>query len=231
MISNGRKHLARGLGIFLTMAFFAVSALAGPPLICHAIHIGSAQSLPWSGDSWNLSGHENYDTSHLVPDTLALLTSSTPVLARMETLRRATLYAAGNSKVAKELILRLRARTTASESDALAAFDFGYLIECYRQMGIAARYGMFKTSPSGLINGVDGYSWVKKAIEMRGGDPQMEFAAALITSEISQQDRAEHLNKAIAGSKSDALLAENLESQFGNQTLAQHLDSSVAKNK
>lgn len=231
MTSNRRKHFTCGFGLFLAIAFFAASALAGPPLICHAIHIGSAQSLPWSGDSWNLTGHETYDVSHLVPDTLALLNPSTPVLVRMETLRRATLYAQGDSQVAKELILRLRSRTTANESDALAAFDFGYLVECYRQMGIATRYGMFKNSPSGLINGLDGYSWVKKAIAMRGDDPEMEFAAALITSEISQQDRAEHLNKAIAGSKSDALLAENLGSSFGNQTLAQHLDGAVAKNK
>lgn len=228
---NGRKNFTRGLGIFLALAFCAASALAGPPLICHAIHIGSAHSLPWSGDSWNLTGHENYDVSHLVPDTLALLNPSTPVLVRMETLRRATLYASGDSKVAKELLLRLRARTNENASDAFASFDFGYLVECYRQMGIAAHYGMFKSSPGGLINSVDGYSWVKKAIELRGGDAEMEFAAALITSEISVQDRAEHLNKAVAGCKTDALLAENLASQFGNQSLAQHLDGAVAKNK
>src|SRR6202048_1030313 len=69
----------------------AAPAVAGPPLICHAVDIGAAESLSWTSSGWNLSGQENYDVSHLVPDTLALLGPSTPVLVRMETLRRATL--------------------------------------------------------------------------------------------------------------------------------------------
>src|SRR2546427_1539531 len=48
------------------MLFYASVAQAGPPLICHAIEIGQAKSLPWISDSWNLSGGENYDTKNLV---------------------------------------------------------------------------------------------------------------------------------------------------------------------
>lgn len=227
---NSSKRLSSGAGIFLSVLIFAATAFAGPPLICHAIHIGSAQSLPWSGESWNLSGHETYDIKRLIPDTLALLNPNMPVLVRMETLRRATMYAQDDRDTAKQLVLRLQARTNENPSDALADFDFGYLVECYRQLGIAAHYGMFKSSPGGIVSSVDGYAWVQKAIHLRGDDPQMEFAAALITSEVSQQDRAEHLQKAVAGSKSDALLAENLASQFGNGTVAQHLSTTVAKN-
>src|SRR6202035_4092176 len=78
----------------------------GPPLICHAVDIGSAQSLPWTSSGWNLSGQENYDVSHLVPDTLALLGPSTPVLVRMETLRRATLYAQQRGGVRKRVFCK-----------------------------------------------------------------------------------------------------------------------------
>ena len=230
MRTNSRRSLSKGAGVLFTILLLAAPVLAGPPLICHAINIGSAQSLPWSADGWNLSGSENYDVNHLVSDTLALLNPQTTVLVRMETMRRATLYAQGNPQIAKELVLRLKARTSENERDALAAFDFGYLIECYRQAGIAAKYGMLHNSLQQLVASVDGYDWVKKAIAMRGEDASMEFAAALITSEVAQQDRAGHLQKALAGSKGDALLAANLESRFGNTSLAGHLAPTMAKN-
>ncbi len=59
------------------LLIFAAPALAGPPLICHAIDIGTAQSLPWSSTGWNLTGHENYDVGRVVADTLALLVPET----------------------------------------------------------------------------------------------------------------------------------------------------------
>src|SRR5260370_4524213 len=65
----------------------AAPALAGPPLICHSIDIGTAPSLPWTSSGWNLTGQETYDVNHLVTDTLSLLTANTPVLMRMETLQ------------------------------------------------------------------------------------------------------------------------------------------------
>ena len=68
-------------------------AQAGPPLVCHTIEIGQAKSLPWISHSWNLDGNETYDIKNLTRDMLELLDAKTPVLARMETLRRATLYA------------------------------------------------------------------------------------------------------------------------------------------
>jgi hypothetical protein len=62
--------------------------------------------------------------------------------------------------------------------------------------------------------GVDGYSMVEKAIAIRGSDPQMEFAAALITLSGPQDAHREHALKALAGAKSDPLLAQNLASNF-----------------
>ena len=68
--------------------------LAGPPLICHPFEIGTAASLPFgAGRNWN-SPLSTYDVNRLTADTLRLLNPETPMLVRMETLRRATIYAA-----------------------------------------------------------------------------------------------------------------------------------------
>src|SRR5712691_7671316 len=121
------------LTLIAAMLSLASTAQAGPPLICHTIEIGQAKSLPWISHSWNLSGGENYDTKNLVKDTLEILGPTTPVLVRMETLRRATLYARKDPLAVKGLLARLHARATSSESsghpDALAWFDVGYLAE------------------------------------------------------------------------------------------------------
>jgi hypothetical protein len=199
---------------------FASIAQAGPPLICHSIEIGQAKSLPWISHSWNLSGGENYDTKNLVKDTLEILKPDTPVLVRMETLRRATLYARKDPVAAKELLARLHARATSAESagkpDALAWFDAGYLIETYKQwIGRNLPHitdGMrMDANPA---SGVDGYALVKKAIALRGDDAQMEFAAALITLSGPPQAHRQHAEKAIAGAKTDSLLAQNLATHF-----------------
>src|SRR5215470_11138034 len=125
----------------LAVSFFAATALAGPPLICHSFEIDGAKSLPWVSHDWNLSGGENYDTSKLVADTLAILDSSQVTLVHMETLRRATLYARKDRVAAKELMIRLMARAEGAKSagpatkqpNALAVFDAGYLTEAYKQ--------------------------------------------------------------------------------------------------
>ena len=219
---------------------FASIAQAGPPLICHTIEIGQAKSLPWIGHNWNLSGGENYDTKNLVRDTLGILTPDTPVLVRMETLRRATLYARNDPVAARELLARLHARATSAESsghpDALAWFDAGYLAETYKQwIGQSGmRVSKDEQNPAA---GVDGYTLVKKALALRGSDPQMEFAAALITLSGPQEEHRQHSLKAIAGAKTDPLLAQNLATHFiGPQSqtmydmLAKELNLKLAKN-
>ena len=207
-------------GLIAALLCLATVAQAGPPLICHTIEIGQAKSLPWISHSWNLSGGENYDTKNLVRDTLEILAPDTPVLVRMETLRRATLYARKDPVAAKELLARLHARATSAESsghpDALAWFDVGYLAETYKQwIGQNLPHmtdGMrMDANPAA---GVDGYALVKKAIALRGNDPQMEFAAALITLSGPQEAHRQHAQKAIAGAKTDALLTQNLATRF-----------------
>jgi hypothetical protein len=212
---------------------FANVAQAGPPLICHTIEIGQAKSLPWISHSWNLSGGENYDTKNLVPDTLDILTPDTPVLVRMETLRRATLYARKDPLAAKELLARLHARATSAESsghsDALAWFDVGYLAETYKQW-IGQSWMRVSNDEQNPAAGVDGYALVKKAIGLRGSDPQMEFAAALITLSGPQEEHRQHSLKAIAGAKTDPLLAQNLATHF-NGPQSQTMSEMLAKER
>jgi len=202
------------------LLFFANIAQAGPPLICHAFEIGQAKSLPLGSHSWNLNGSENYDTKNLAADTLEILKPDTPVLVRMETLRRATLYARKDPIAAKELLAKLHARATSAESsghpDALAWFDAGYLVETYKQwlgQNLPHMTDGMRMDPNPAA-GVDGYDWVKKAIALRGEDAQMEFAAALITLSGPQGEHAQHSQKAIAGAKADTLLAQNLATHF-----------------
>src|SRR5208337_5181279 len=111
------------------------SAQAGPPLICHHIEIGQAKTLP--AVDWDWKGSGGYDLKNLTRDTLAILDSGAPVLVRMETLRRATIYARQDPQAAKELLTRLQARAANSDAtghpEALAWFDAGYLIEAYKQ--------------------------------------------------------------------------------------------------
>jgi hypothetical protein len=215
------------IAVIAAVLCLATVALAGPPLICHAIEIGNAKSLPWIGHNWNLSGSENYDLKNLVRDTLEILGPDTPVLVRMETLRRATLYARKDPLVAKELLARLHARATSAESsghpDALAWFDVGYLAETYKQW-IGQPWMRVSKDEQNPAAGVDGSALVKKALALRGAtqkgdDAQMEFGAALIALSGPRDAHREHAQKAIAGAKTDPLLAQNLASHFlGPQT-------------
>jgi len=229
-----------GIALVAALLCFAVVAQAGPPLICHTIEIGQAKSLPWISHNWNLSGGETYDTRNLVKDTLEILAPETPVLVRMETLRRATLYARKDPVAAKELLARLHARATSAESsghpDALAWFDAGYLAETYKQWigrNLPHMTDGMRMDPNPAA-GVDGYTLVKKALALRsaplhGDDPQMEFAAALITFSGPSSEHREHALRAIAGAKTDPLLAQNLATRFlGPQT--ETMSQLLAKN-
>jgi hypothetical protein len=196
------------IGIVAVLLGFTTFAQAGPPLICHPMEIGQAKSLPCV--EFNHRGCTDYDLKNLSRDTLAILDSHTPVLVRMETLRRATIYARHDPQVAKDLITRLQERAANSDAagrpDALAWFDVGYLAETYKQW-----MGKGEPNPE---SGLESYGWVQKAISLRGQDSQMEFAAALITVDGPQNDHQEHLQKAARGTKIDPLLPRNLATHF-----------------
>lgn len=232
MKRNLSRTIRRVLTALAVLLLAVVSAWAGPPLICHSFDIGNAQSLPWVSHDWNLSGAEHYDIKNLPDDTIAILDrGSTTALVHMETLRRATLYARQDPAAAKQLLLRLTARAEVSASraapDALAIFDAGYLAEAYKQW-----LGEGSKNPA---NGMDGYALVRKAIQLKGSDAQMEFAAALITLGGPGAEHQAHAAKALAGAKADQLLAQNLNLPFlgRSQTMAEMIarspETKVAK--
>src|SRR3981189_3537234 len=99
-------------------------------------------------------------------------------------------------------------------------FDVGYLAETYKQW-----IGKGEPNPA---SGLDGYAWVNKAIGLRGQDPEMEFAAALITITGPESDHRDHVQRAMMGAKKDPPLAENLASHFNRQTISELLTSAPA---
>jgi hypothetical protein len=205
----------------LAFLFFVVIQpailLAGPPLVCHPFEIGKSASLPFGSGAFEVK--RDYNRSQLVEQTLSFLRPETPVIVRMETIRRAVVYAgrgleglegrkgysSEDKSLAFALISRLSARALDAEMEgkpnALAWFDAGYFIETCRQAGIES--------------GLSGYGWVKKALAMRGSDAEIEFAAALICTMKGSGDHRPHLSKATAGAAKGSLLAVNLEKHFG----------------
>jgi hypothetical protein len=184
------------------------SALAGPPLVCHPFDIGTAASLPWqsSGNDWR-GTRADYDVSHLTADTLAALTPGRPVIVRMETLRRAAIYASGDTAAARSLLdaLMTRAKARGDERTAVALFDAGYLAETYKQLA------PISAGTASLAADIDGYRMVKESLSMTHGDPSIEFAAALITAGKTRENAyQEHVRNAKAGVKADQLLARNI---------------------
>jgi hypothetical protein len=215
------------VGILTTFSVIGLAGpvLAGPPLLCHPYEIAAAPSLPWQGHDW-WPGRGDYKVANLVADTQALLAPATPVIVRMETLRRATIYAMRDRNVATQLLAVVTERARALERDghpdALAWLDAAYLTEALREVAELAR--MSDNSPfnqgvqnvQGLTAGADGYALILKSLELRPDDPSIEFAAAL----IAERDRGSaghppkfdaHARKARAGAKQDALLARNLD--------------------
>ncbi|MGB7438153.1 MAG: hypothetical protein WBR26_19440 [Candidatus Acidiferrum sp.] len=213
MISSVKKL---GATFLFALLSFATSALAGPPLVCHIFDIGSTKSLPWISHEWNVTGSESYDIDNLVRDTISILDGDPTVLVHMETLRRATLYAQKDPNTAKRLLLSLVARSNAAADtagSAIAKFDVGYLAETLKQ------YSRITKTSGNPAQNFDGYALIREAIQLRGNDAQMEFAAALITLDGPASEQIEHAEKAIAGAKSDPLLARNLSAHFrGPQT-------------
>jgi hypothetical protein len=191
------------------MVMVPALAEAGPPLLCFPMST-EAPSLPWgNGPGWK-APKPGYDLAGLTGDTLALLGPQTPVLARMETLRRAAIYASANEGTMGRLIAALRARAgrpqDPASSDPLALFDLGYFIETVRQ----TRHGLasFKPDPP-----EDGYVLVRAALARRGTDPAMEYAAALITAAPAMRAVSEgHLRAALHGATAGSALARTIAS-------------------
>ena len=211
-----RSRHVRPILVVTTALAIAVPAIAGPPLLCHPFDIGSARSLPWDGTrSWQ-GGLSSYPLVRLVNDTEALLGPSTPVIVRMETLRRAAIYASGNVQVATDLFTRLTSRARASEQagtpDALAYLDAAYYTEAIREIAEITEIARDRAPMlRALVRGSDAYSLATSSIAARPGDPAIEFAAALIALDRHRAAYQVHAGRARAGAHQDALLARNID--------------------
>ncbi len=201
----------------LGAVLMASPALAGPPLLCHPFDIGQARSLPWDGTRSWYQGQAGYDIRHLVSETEALLTPSTPVIVRMETLRRAVIYASQDRATAGTLMGRMTERARASEAtghpDPLAFLDAAYVTEALREVSMLGQMSEFHdraAALAGIAGPGDGYALIQKSLLQRPDDPTLHFAAALIGSE-NRQTYAAHATKARAGAERNALLARNIQ--------------------
>jgi hypothetical protein len=191
-------------------------AQAGPPLVCHPFETGGAASLPWAaGPGWN-TPDPSYDSRRVPADTMRLLAAEKQVLPRMETLRRAAIYASRDPRVAYELLATvlgraLRAAAVGSPDD-LAWFDAGYLVETYKQASLAHLFARGAGTDAGptldeTLASLDGYTWTRRALELSGGSPDMEFAASLMKNGAASE---QHRRKAAAGAPAGSLLARAL---------------------
>jgi hypothetical protein len=184
-----------------TLVTLPARSEAGPPLICHPFQTSGSELLPWGDDpGWN-SPDRRYDVQRLTTDVLRLLSPEAPVLARMENMRRAAIYAAQDARVADQLLQALVTRASSSDGRARAnaLFDAGYLIESYKQSTHLHR----RRAPT-----QDGYGMVLRAMTLNGSNAVMEFAASLMTSGAQAQA---HLSRAKATAASEPRLAENIE--------------------
>jgi hypothetical protein len=182
----------------IALGLLCGAAFAGPPTVCHPLEIGREVSLPWAASGQNWDGRDaRYDRARLVSDTLALLKADTPVIVRMETLRRAAIYAESPA-LAVELSDKLVARTKAAGADPLAAFDAGYFHEVTHQLA-----PIRKTDP---LAGREGYALAKQSLSRTKEPAAVEYGLSLMMPRFPN----DHFAKAKQGAKEGSLLAANV---------------------
>jgi histone H3/H4 len=210
-------HL-RACAVLLGLSALSMPAHAGPPLLCEPFDTADAPSLPW-GAGWNTPSPA-YGLDRLVADTQRLLAADTPVIARMETLRRAAIYASRDGAVLRDLSARLEARVaaaTGASARALALFDAGYFRETLQDLLRLQRYDMPRTGRIDVaalraqLAREDGSVRIAQAVALRPQDASLRFAAALVARADERADDAGRLTlEARQGLPGDALLARNI---------------------
>jgi hypothetical protein len=172
---------------FAAATLVATPAVAGPPFICDAFELSGNPSLPWgnvAAAGWN-NPDPSYDLNRLTADVTGLLTPTTPVSARMETLRRATIYASRDKAIAASLLTALEARAQANTADANALFDAGFLTEAYRQASRVYQWDM--------LQGRAREQWTMRTEPARSGATLIDAAVALNTPQSAEMRKARQL--------------------------------------
>jgi hypothetical protein len=212
------KTLFRGLAAIAASLLLSQTASAGLPLVCNPFQTADdAKLLPWAQPAGRNTIDRHYDIERLTGDTLHLLSPDSPTLARMENLRRATIYASKNRHAANALLKSVLERTRQSsmspQAEAVARFDAAYLVESYRQYGMTMEQdllGQFdKEYPTlrAQVGALDGYALMQRAIDVTH-EPDMEYAASLMAHD--REASARHRAAARAGAKAGSRLAANL---------------------
>lgn len=216
-----RPHPSRlRLLLLAALLLIAPAAFAGPPTLCHPFDTAGAPSLPWGqGSGWN-SPRSDYDRSRLATDTLTLLGPRTPVIARMETLRRAAIYASADGAVVRDLAARLDARIARAgntDTRATALFDAGYFAETLQDIVRLQGYdmpGIGKVDTAALrelLAKGEGSRRIAQAQTLHPRDMQLRFAAAVVAAaDQRRSDYAANARLARAGARGDRLLARNI---------------------
>ena len=204
----------------------AAPPVFGPPLVCQPFEIGKAASLPWESGT---KGRADYDLSRLVADTTALLLAEKDLVVRMETLRRAAIYASKDRALAWELVGRAALATydasLGAGSEAVRCFDLGFLTAVLDQLGVEVG------TRGGARDGIDGYGYLLRALDLhhhhereagvRADEPSaaIEFACALAAHPAMRpgggdaSDRARywrHVDAARGAATAGTLTARNL---------------------
>jgi hypothetical protein len=214
------RRVPQTLGL-LAVLLLCEAANAGPPLICHPFVTGSDPLLPWVENTHNwFSPDHRYGIENLTADTLELLTPDAPILARMENLRRAALYASMEPRVATELLTAVLGRIDEARdahAAAMASFDAGYLLETYRQVADVDKGDLLaefarRASPAAAarIAKLDAHGLVRDA--QRGAPAlaaELEFAASLMS--YDNEDARRRRERAAALTPAGSLLERNLE--------------------
>jgi hypothetical protein len=115
-------------------------------------------------------------------------------------MRRAVIYATRDERVAAQLLASVVARAAAPDASREAIFDAGYLIESFKQAAHLYRRP---------VTADDGYALVRRAIDIGEAVPEMEFAAALMTTGVTS---SRHLGRARAAAQPESALARNITS-------------------
>ena len=203
-------HSHRILTAFAVTLAVAAPAVAGPPLLCHPFDIGSAQSLPWDGTRGWSHGRSDYSLKSLVQDTERLVQPDTPVVLRMETMRRAAIYATQDPAVAAALLDALGSPARVSR-DPLASLDVAYAIEALNQitmLGPGSEFGDRLAGVKRVLAGRNAAPLVEAAAKARPSDPAVSFAAAMILMGKDKDAYRSHATRARASE--DALVRKNL---------------------
>ena len=193
------RHLTLALAVAALPFVLPASVVdAGPPCVCWPIQVGDAAVPDFE--------RRTKDPDEVVTTVLATLTDETPVLARMETLRRASLALQAKSRYADRILSRLMARVLDAETGkarfpALAWFDAGYAVACFRQ--------------ADAVDDLHGYPWIARAIQRADTKAHvgpMHYAAALavLMPHPAHHRFGHHLAQMEKAADDDPLLASNL---------------------